>query len=184
MKSTKTPKTMALILSLTLAASAASVYAANEEAPSEEAAGIANPWTEMTEDELLEASGLTFGVPEDAEDIVYRWLEDESLAEMQFMLGEDEYCARIMPDDLEEGQLDNISDMYFQWENEEEVTIGHCPGTIGQAQTGSEDYVELCLWYDLVPGLMYSLSVYTTDPDGLDLTAVAEMVYIPVQGED
>ena len=114
MKSTKTPKAMAMILSLTLAASAASVYAANEEAPSEEAVGIANPWTEMTEDELLEASGMTFGVPEDAKDVVYRWLEDESLAEMQFMLGEDEYCARIMPDDLEEGQLDNISDMYFQ----------------------------------------------------------------------
>ena len=31
---------------------------------------------------------------------------------------------------------------------------------------------------------MYSLSVYTTgDPDGLDLTAVAEMVYAPTQGD-
>ena len=37
-------------------------------------------------------------------------------------------------------------------------------------------FVELCLWYDVVPGLMYSLSVYTVDPDGLDLTAVAAMV--------
>ena len=63
------------------------------------------------------------------------------------------------------------------------MTIGHCPGTIGQAKTGSEDYVELCLWYDLAPGLMYSLSVYTTDLDGLDLIAVAEMVYKPMQGD-
>ncbi len=44
--------------------------------------------------------------------------------------------------------------------------------------------MELCLWYDRVPGLMYSLSVYTTELDGLDLTAVAEQVYIPVQGND
>ena len=102
---------------------------------------------------------------------------------MQFKLGEDEYCARIKPDALEEDQLDNISGMYFQWENEEEVTIGHCPGTIGQAQTGTEEYVELCLWYDIVPGLMYSLSVYTIELDGLDLTAVAEMVYEPAQGD-
>ena len=63
------------------------------------------------------------------------------------------------------------------------MTIGHCPGTIGQAQTGTEEYVELCLWYDIVPGLMYSLSVYTTELDGLDLTAVAEMVYVPAQGD-
>ena len=103
---------------------------------------------------------------------------------MQFTLDEDEYCARIQPAALQEGELMNISGIYFAWDNEEEVTIGgHCPGTIGQAKTGSEDWVELCQWYDAAPGLMYSLSVYTTDPDGLDLTAIAEMVYAPVQGD-
>ena len=39
------------------------------------------------------------------------------------------------------------------------------------------------MWYDIVPGVMYSLSVYSTDLDGLDLTAVAEQVYVPVQGD-
>lgn len=71
----------------------------------------------------------------------------------------------------------NISGMYFEWENEDDVKIGSCDGTIGQAQTGSEDYVELCQWYDADQGLQYSLSVYTTDVDGLDLAAVAEQVY-------
>ena len=146
---------------------------------------IANPWTDMTREELAQASGVDFGVPEGAEDVVYRWLENESLAEMQFTLDGDEYCARIKPAALEAGQVENISGMYFAWENEEDVTIGgHCQGTLGQAQTGSEDFVELCQWYDLAPGLMYSLSVFTTDPDGLDLTAVAEMVYVPMQGEN
>ena len=95
---------------------------------------------------------------------------------MQFTLDGDEYCARIQPAALEEGELLNISGMYLPWDNEEEVTSGHCPGTLGLSQTGSEDWTELCLWYDVVPGLMYSLSVYTVDPDGLDLTAVAAMV--------
>ena len=146
-------------------------------------ATLANPWVDMTADELAQVSGVTLNLPEGAQDAVYRWLESESLAELQFTLDGDEYCARVKPDALEAGQLDNISGMYFEWEHEEEITVGHCPGTIGLAQTGSSDYTELCLWYDVAPGLMYSLSVYTTEPDGLDLTAVAAMVYEPMQGE-
>ncbi|MBO4884597.1 MAG: haloacid dehalogenase-like hydrolase [Clostridia bacterium] len=145
--------------------------------------GMANPWADMTKDELEQVSGVPFGVPDGAEEVVYRWLESEGLAEMQFTLDGDEYCARVKPAALEAGQLENISGMYYGWENEESVTIGHCEGTIGQYQTGSEEWVELCQWYDLAPGLMYSLSVYTVDPDGLDLTAVAEMVYVPTQGD-
>lgn len=149
-----------------------------------EEAFLPNPWQEMTETELMEASGLCFGVPEGAENIVYRFLPGESLAEMQFTLGGDEFCARIQPAALNEGELMNISGMYFAWENEEEITIRHCRGTIGQAQADSEDWAELCLWYDAAPGLMYSLSAFTTDPDGLDLTAIAHQVYLPVQGDD
>ncbi len=147
-------------------------------------ANMHNPWEELTADQLAEASGLSFRIPEGAENIVYRYLQSENLAEMQFTLGPDEFCARIQPAELQDGELMNISGMYFGWENEEAVTVGRCRGTIGQAQTGSEEWVELCLWYDRVPGLMYSLSVYTTELDGLDLTAVAEQVYIPMQGND
>ena len=64
--------------------------------------------------------------------------------------------------------------MYFEWEKKEEVSIGDSTGTISQTQTGSGDWVELCQWFD--HGLQYSLSVYTTEPDGLDLTAVAEQI--------
>lgn len=145
--------------------------------------GMANPWTDMTAEALEQASGVTLGLPEGAENVVYRWMAAEGLAEMQFTLGADEYCARVKPAALEAGQLEDISGMYFAWENVEETTIGGCHGTIGQAQTGSEEFVELCLWYDLAPGLMYSLSVTTTDVDGLDLAAVAEQVYVPMQGD-
>ena len=148
------------------------------------AVNLANPWVDLTADQLTQVSGLSFGVPEGAENVLYRWLESEGLAEMQFSVDSDEYCARIQPAALQAGELMNISGMYFAWENEEEISVGHCYGTIGQAKTGSEDWVELCLWYDAAPGLMYSLSVYTTEPDGLDLTAVAEQVYIPMQGND
>ena len=146
--------------------------------------GLANPWTDLTEEELQKVSGLTFGVPEGAENVIYRWLEKENLAEMQFTIDNDEYCARILPAALQPGELMNISGIYYTWEHEEPVTIGHCDGTISISQADSEDWVELCMWYDIVPGLMYSLSVVTTETDGLDLVAVAEQVYIPAQGND
>ena len=144
---------------------------------------MVNPWVTLTAEELTEASGLSFNVPEGAENVIYAYMADGQLAEMQFTLDGDEYTARIKPADLRDGELENIADIYYDWEHEEDVTIGHCAGTLGIAQTGSEDWVECCQWYDLAPGLMYSLAVYTTDPDGLDLTAVAQMVYAPMQGD-
>ena len=144
---------------------------------------LPNPWQDMTAEQLQQATGLVFGVPEGAQDVLYRYLPGEGLAEMQFTLEGDEFCARIQPAALAQGELMNISGMYFAWENEEAVEVGGCAGTIGEAQTGSTEWVELCQWYDAAPGLMYCLSVYSTDPDGLDLVAVAEMVYVPVQGD-
>ena len=144
---------------------------------------IANPWVTLSEEALFEASGVRFGVPEGAEDVTYQWLESDGLAEMQFMMFNEEFCARAQPAELEEGQLMEISGIYMGWDYEDEITVGGCYGTIGLAQTGSEDYVELCQWYDAAQGMMYSLSVYSRDPDGLDLVAVAEMVYAPMQGD-
>lgn len=141
-------------------------------------ATLANPWVDTTP-EALKASGLAFGVPEGAKDVKYRWLESDGLAEMQFKLDDDEYCARVQKAELSGGELLNISGIYVEWEHEENITVDRCNGTIALAKTGSEDWVELCQWYDADAQLMYSLSVYTTDPDGLDLTAVAQMVYNP-----
>lgn len=141
--------------------------------------GMANPWSDLTADALAQAAGISFDLPEGADNAVYRWLESEGLAEIQFTLedGVDEFCARTQAAALEEGELLNISGIYYAWENEEAVTVNGCPGTLGIARTGSEDYVELCQWYDAEAQRMYAVSVGTTDPDGLDLIAVAQMVF-------
>ena len=144
---------------------------------------IANPWQDLTAEELLEASGLSFGVPEGAENVIYRWLPEQKLAEMQFSLFGDDFCARLQPAALQEGELIDISGMYFNWEYEEEVMVHHCKGIIGQARSGTEDWVERVLWYDTAPGIAGSLSVQTAELDGLDLVAVAETVYLPPQGD-
>ena len=140
--------------------------------------GLANPWTELTAEELRDKTGLSFGIPRGAENIAYRLLDGARLMEMQFTLEGDEYCARIQPAD----EYTDISGMYFEWDGEEEIPVGRCRGTLGRVQTGSVDWIVRFMWYDSEPGLMYSISAYTVNPDGLDLKAVAEQVYIPVQG--
>ena len=139
-----------------------------------ESFAMPNPWVELTAAELMDESGLTFAVPEGAEQVIYRYLKDEGLAEMLFTIGADEFCCRVQQAELADGEFLNNSGMYFAWENEEDVEIRGCRGTIGQARTGSVDWVELCLWYDAASQRMYSLDVSTTDPDGLDLTAIAD----------
>lgn len=135
-----------------------------------------NPWEDLTAEELKEASGLVFGVPEGAEGIIYRYLRSEGMAEMQFSWAGGEYCARIQPMALKDNELYDISGMYYNWAYEEPVKIGTCFGSLSQAQQEDESWAERCLWYDADAGLMYSLSVKAADVDGLDLTALAEQV--------
>ena len=141
------------------------------------AVSLPNPWEDMTAEQLSGASGLSFGVPEGAEQVIYRYLRSEGLAEMQFSIGGDRFCARIRRAVPQDGQVSDISGMNYEWEHEEAVTIGGCEGTIGQARSEDTERVELCRWYDPARGLAYSLSVSSTDLNGLDLTAVAAQVY-------
>jgi hypothetical protein len=100
---------------------------------------LANPWKDMTKDELAQVSGFSFGLPEGAKDVIYRWMESDGLAEMQFKMDGDEYCARAQSAELSEGELMNISGAYFQWDHEEATEVNGCRGTLGLAQTGTED---------------------------------------------
>lgn len=47
---------------------------------------------------------------------------------------------------------------------------------------GENESVDVCIWYDVVPGYVYSLSTRGADLDGFDITAIAEQVYKPMQG--
>ena len=143
---------------------------------------IPNPWTDMTEEELRAASGLSFTLPADAESTAYRFLDAEKLAEVDFTWSGDEFCLRAMPFVPEDGAaLPDISGMYFAWENVEETPVSNYTGTIGQAQTGSDSWVERVIWYDEASGTIRTLSVTSADPDGLDLGALAEQICYPAQ---
>lgn len=142
-------------------------------------ASMANPWEDVSVEQLRELAGTYFNVPEDASNMICRWYGGEKLGEMQFAWSNGDFTFRVQPVTLDTNQLMDISGMYFTWENETPVKIGWCPGSIGQARSETGDWVERCLWYDSATGLSYSLSVTAPDIDGLDLTAIAEQILLP-----
>ena len=143
-----------------------------------EMAGMPNPMVETDKEGILEAIGIDFNLPEDAEDVRY-FLIDGKLAEAQFTLGRTAFCFRVTP----AAEFTDISGLYCEWTIEDPCTVGeHCEG-VCRRLIGENETTDLCLWFDVAPGIMYSLTAVAPDLDGFDIEAVAEQIYLPMQGE-
>ena len=166
-------KTIILILA------AALVLALCAAAGGETTEGMPNPWREVTAEELEQSLGVAFGIPEGAENISYAMIEGEGLAEMRFTWYEMDYTARIKP----AAAFEDISGLYYDtWDYEDDCTVGYCEGRVMRAHD-DEGMVDLCLWYDVAPGLMYSVSAGGRDLDGFDILAAADALFVPMQGD-
>lgn len=142
--------------------------------------GGINPWTEASAEELVQTTGISFDLPEGAENIVYSYMYDgnEPLAQAVFTYEGLTYCARMKS----AVEFEDISGLYYNWIAQDDCTIGSCPGKAFR-YIGDEGYVDSCLWYDVVPGMMYSVSTAAPDLDGFDIIAIADMLYVPLQGD-
>lgn len=148
-------------------------------APAFAQTGLANPWKETGEEQLIQTLGVRFAVPEGAEGVVYRMLESESLAEMHFSLDGADYVARIQPAD----EFTDISGLYYEpWALSDDCTVLNREGRLMMTSDGSR-FVALCLWYDAAPGLMYSLSAHSACLGRLNIHAAAENMFLPMQGD-
>lgn len=148
------PIILALALTLSLAACSGVSAPAATEAP----AGIPNPITEMTAQELLERTGISFTVPEGAESVVYSMIDmdgDAPIAQMQFTLNGSGCTARAQSAAVPEGELPDISGFYYEWTSTDTGAVGYNTATLHWNE-GAEGYVS---WYDTVPGLLYSVSM-------------------------
>ena len=140
--------------------------------------GLANPWVETSAEGLMDLLGLKLGVPEGATDVSWRMMESAQMGELSFTWEGLEYTARVAPAEA----FEDISGMYYEWEQQVECTVGRGAGTCYRAQEEGLT-IDLCLWYDDLTGLMYSLTTSDADLDGFDIGAAAEQVYIPMQTE-
>ena len=140
--------------------------------------GVANPWTDTTREGMMEAIGLTLGVPEGATNVTWRMMKDPQMGELQFTWYGEDYTARVAPAEV----FEDISGLYYEWDQEAACAVGRCEGVTRRAHAEGET-VDVCLWYDALTGLMYSVSAAAPDLDGFDILAAAEQVYVPMQTE-
>lgn len=137
---------------------------------------VPNPWIETTFEEVFSTLGLIFNCPTEAENVLFRILANESLAEMQFSLLQTDYVFRIQP----AAEFTDISGTYYEWTNEAGVLVGWCDAVL-KTYIGDTENTRVLLWFDAAPGIMYSLACVNTAE--ADLCTVAQSIYLPLQGE-
>lgn len=133
--------------------------------------GMANPWIDTTREDLETRTGMHLGVPEGAENVLWRVLTTAGLAELRFILGDAEYTARAVPADY----YRDISGMYYSWLTEQECRIAGSTGLLQISSSGEK----LVQWYDEATGVMYALSVSVGEAPIVDVLALAETVCTP-----
>ena len=162
-----------LILCLTAALMTVAAYAGNDTTM----AGLANPLHETNAAELVEKTGFSMEAPEKAENIQYFYIDsaddNDLIAEMRFCLDGTDYCYRMKGSAQEE----DISGMYYTWENETEAKIAYNTAKL----CWNDDKEGVITWYDIVPGVMYSLAV-TDKANPADLCSCASSLFQPLQG--
>ena len=160
------------------AAPAAETPQKAETPQAEEAAGIPNPWREVSEDEAKTLCPGALRAPEGAENV--RWSVMESagapaLVQLSFDLNGLSFTAREQQ--TGDGAAD-ISGMYYAWTVQSDMTLQGWSESARQGTyfryIGESEWADLCLWYDTAENVAYSLGVTAKDLDGFDLQAVAE----------
>ena len=137
--------------------------------------GVINPLVESDADGVVQQLGFALELPDDAENVEYFILSGDT-EELRFSRNGLDYIARLKAT----ADFEDISGLYYPWTNTFDDEIKGCKCRL-MRYNGDEGDIDLCLWYDAVPGLMYSLTTSDRSLDGFDITAVALQVFSPVQ---
>lgn len=149
--------------------------------------GMANPWTEITEEEANQLVARLFKAPEGAEDVIWFKCEDlgdksqnlSPMVQLSFTLNGLPFTARAQQGASEDA---DTAGLYVNWTaGPEDVTLANWgQGKMaGKTYRSMNDtgYVDLITWYDVEIGIAYSLSTAAEDLDGFDIQAIAEQMY-------
>ena len=115
---------------------------------------IANPMKKSTPQEIINTIGVKFNEPKNVTEINY-FIISNQVAQMNFIKDGISFTSRIKP----ANQFEDISGMYFNWNNEQDCKIAWCSGKIYFMNDAENKNPGICIWYDVAPGLMYSLSM-------------------------
>ncbi len=152
---------------------------ATEEPEAEESdTGLANPWTESDREGVLAATGFDLNVPDEAENVVYSYMEADKLAQVSYVMNDHDWTYRVQSTD----GLQDISGMYYEWVAEEDTNVANHEAEIkayvennGDPDTLDDMFsVQVLNWYDETEGATHSVSISGRAVDGLDLSVYAE----------
>ncbi|MBR2667628.1 MAG: hypothetical protein IKD96_05685 [Oscillospiraceae bacterium] len=151
----------------------------------------------ISEQEMVDATGIDLPAPDGAENVSYHVLMASSetpISEMDFTLDGKDLCLRAQSTDMvpadpgidaapEEiaGLLDvesyNISGLNYTWEAMGTSLVADRGGMYGICKDAS-----FIAWLDVVPGILYNLSM-KEESDSETLMNLAEAVFVPLQGD-
>ena len=143
-----------------------------EESSAETPLQIANPWSDVSLQEIEERFGTTFALPEGAENVHCMIMEEDGLGDISFDYMGRSCTYRMKNTDIEE----DIAGMYYEWNTVETVLSHDCDATY-QTCTEDDDLVELATWYNSDEKMMYSLSTVGAPVEGYDIWDVAGSLY-------
>ena len=175
---------------------------AKEEEPD---AGLPNPVTECTQEELLEVTGFDLAAPADAENVAYSYIAvegEETIAQLIFTVDGKEYCYRAQPTAItsmfgsvredENASADSLTEalqnavgigaalagLNYEWEGMATVDVSYCEG-VSANNDGKAGFIS---WLDVAPGILYSLGMNDGCTQDL-LINMADSIFVPVQGD-
>lgn len=165
-------------------------------------ASLANPVHEGTLDEVMAATGIILDVPENATEVVYAYIDaDYPISQVTFRLDGKDYCYRAQPtsalsitdsvgdvnsdaEDLMKALSDCtnvgavLSGMHYEWKSAALVDLESSREGVVAFNEGKEGFIA---WLDVVPGVLYSLSMDNGATQDLLMTT-ADACFVPLQG--
>lgn len=140
---------------------------------------IANPWSDITEEQAKEICPNSFHAPDGAENVMWSVLEslaDPSgvpgpLVQMSFDWYGNHFTAR---EQVTGDTWTEAAGMYYDWTVEDVIVLKNWGNAVGKyfRHIGENEYADLCIWYDA--DTSYSLGITASDLDGFDLQGVVE----------
>lgn len=176
---------------------------AEKEAPaSSSSAEMANPVTECTQEEALAATDIDLAAPEGAENAAWAYIEtsDGNISQVKFDLDGNSFCYRakmtsitsLFDSPAEDAEASEVTDalsdsiaigtelsgMNYEWTGSAS-TIFENRDAVVAFNDGDAGFI---CWLDVVPGILYSLSVDDNASQQL-LQDTAAKCFVPAQGD-
>lgn len=152
---------------------------ASGSASGQQSEGLANPVHEASESEVSQATGIDLKAPEGAKDVVYSYIDADGsnpIAQVTYKNEKGtEFTYRAQANSGTEAT--DISGMNYEWTGGGLCDVGYCTGAIQSCKDAT-----VCTWFDVVPGIDYSLSV-TGEIDPSEIADEANKVFISAQGD-